>query len=95
VDKIDPFRLGYAAGLVEGDIIRRVNGRLVRNHRQLVEAILSSMDDGGATLQVVRDGKTEVVVIRPMPLPSFEDDLDVPYDSVTTPDDSLMFPDGE
>lgn len=95
IDKIDPFRLGYAAGLQEGDIIRRVNGRLVKNHRQLVEAILSSMNEGGATLQVIRNGKTEVVVIRPMPLPSFEDDADAPYDSLSTPGDSLQFNDGE
>ncbi len=90
VDKIDPFRLGYAAGLVEGDIIRRVNGRLVRNHRDLVDAVLSSMDDGGATLQIVREGRTEVVVIRPMLLPSFEEDYDLPYDTLGEAYDSFQ-----
>jgi hypothetical protein len=68
VDKIDPERLAYASGLREGDIIRSVNGERVRNQKDLIEKILATLETGGATLQVVREGQSETVLIQPMEL---------------------------
>jgi len=73
VDKIDIFRLAYACGLREGDIIRRVDNTRPRNHRMLIEKILSTLDVGGATVQVQRDGQDETIIMRPLDLGLGED----------------------
>jgi hypothetical protein len=73
VDKIDIFRLAYACGLREGDIIRRVDNARPRNHRSLIERILSTLDVGGATVQVQRDGQDETVILQPLDLGFGED----------------------
>ncbi len=75
VEQIDVYRLAYACGLREGDGIRRVNDRLVRSHRALIEKILETFDEGGATLEIVRDGRYMEVILQPMLLPSWEDDV--------------------
>ena len=75
VEKIDVYRLAYACGLREGDGIRRVNDRLVRSHRELIEKVLETFDEGGATLEIVRDGQYMKVIIQPILLPSWEDDV--------------------
>ena len=75
VDNIDPERLAYASGLREGDIIRSVNGERVRNQKDLIEKILATLENGGATLQVVREGENETVLIQPMELDYPEDQL--------------------
>lgn len=74
LDKVDPYRLAYANGLVEGDIIRRVNGRLVKNHKKMVEYILESLNTGGSVLQIIREGKTKDLILQPMDLPLFEEE---------------------
>ena len=99
VDMIDPYRLAYACGLREGDEIRRVDGYLVRNHREIVTRILESLDKYSlATLEVTREDGVAAVVIQPMLLPFMGDELDfedeLGIDSLDTaenffPDDSL------
>ena len=73
VDKVDIFRLAYACGLREGDIIRRVDGSLARNQRKLIEKIYENFLDGGATVEIYRDGTKMEVVFRPLMLPEWDD----------------------
>lgn len=73
VDSIDISRLGYACGLRSGDKIRTVNGVWVSNHKSLVEKIFETFNNGGASLQVLRDNQIISVIIQPMLLPSDED----------------------
>ena len=75
VDKIDVFRLAYACGLREGDVIRAVNGTRVRTHRGLIEKILAGIEDGGATLRIDREGQSETVVIQTLQLPADDEQL--------------------
>lgn len=65
IDKIDTYRLGYASGLLEGDIIRRVDNKLVRNHKKMVEYILESLDKEGSLLEISRDGKRFEILLFP------------------------------
>lgn len=74
VNKIDTFRLAYACGILEGDIIRRVDGRMVRNHKQLVEYILENIDKGGSVVEISRDGISEEIVVQPIDVYYWEDD---------------------
>ena len=87
VDKTDPTRLAFANGLLEGDIIREVDGRRVRTHKSLVESILDGLETGGATLTIIRNDMSETLVIRPMMI--FDEDLPEPWDQF---DDSLLAP---
>ncbi len=91
VAQIDPYRLAYACGLQEGDIIRRVDGALARNHKNLVERILATYEQDGTTLQIIRDGMVESVVLQPFELPLFDDEFFeddyLDFDSITA--DSL------
>jgi len=64
VSKIDPYRVGYLSGLAEGDVIRRVNGHIVRNQKAMIEAILETYYTGGATVQIMRDGRLETVILK-------------------------------
>ncbi len=70
---MDIFRLAYACGLREGDIIRRVDGSLARNQRKLIEKIYENFLDGGATVEIYRDGTKMEVVFRPLMLPEWDD----------------------
>ncbi len=65
IDKIDVTRLGYACGLREGDAIRSVDGSRVRTHKKLIEKILDGLDQGGATVEFVRDELTQTALIMP------------------------------
>ncbi len=66
VDKLDSDRAAYAAGLREGDLIRTVDGARVQSHKQLAERVLERYDKGGATLQIIRKGNAQTVVLRPV-----------------------------
>ena len=91
VDQIDVYRLAYACGLREGDEIRRVDGTLVRTQKNLVENILHGLDtQGGATLQVQRDGALESVVIVPLILPLMDNEEYLYDEDTLAPPDSLM-----
>ncbi len=74
VDNVDVYRLAYACGLRIGDRIRAVDGHLVNTHRQLIERILNNLEEGGATLQILRDDEIEWIIIRPMELAIPQDD---------------------
>jgi hypothetical protein len=75
IDKIDVYRLAYASGLREGDQIRRVDGALVRTHKDVVERILEGFDvNGGATLQIMRDSRVQSLVMIPLELLPFDED---------------------
>ncbi|MEW5794939.1 MAG: PDZ domain-containing protein [Candidatus Zixiibacteriota bacterium] len=74
VNKIDTTRLGYACGLREGDIIRAVDGKRPRNHRQLVEFLLVGLDRGGATLSLLRNEVDLTLVVRPGKFASDKED---------------------
>jgi hypothetical protein len=87
VDQIDVYRLAYASGLREGDIIRRVNGVLVRNQKALIEEILKNLDNGGATLEISRDGQIQSLVIQQMDLPFFDS---ADYQDEPPPDSTLI-----
>ncbi len=68
VDKIDLERVAFACGLRESDIIRQVNGVRVRSHRDMIEKILETFNDGGATLQIVREKENTTVLLQPIDL---------------------------
>ncbi len=75
VDTIDGYRLAYACGLKVGDRIHAVDGYKVRTHRELVERILDKLEQGGATLEILRNNDRETVIMRPMMLPEPGDSL--------------------
>ena len=75
VDQIDIYRLGYACGLREGDRINRVEGFRVRNHRELVEYVLDNLEYGGATVELIREDQTSLLLIQPMELYDTDDSL--------------------
>ncbi|RKX21413.1 MAG: hypothetical protein DRP35_04345 [Candidatus Zixiibacteriota bacterium] len=75
VDKIDTYRLAYACGLREGDKIRRVDDKYIKNQKDLIEKIFQTFDDGGSTLRLIRQGETIDIIIQPLLLPSWEDDI--------------------
>ncbi|MEW6411364.1 MAG: hypothetical protein AB1483_02695 [Candidatus Zixiibacteriota bacterium] len=94
VEKVDVYRLGYACGLKPDDVIRRVDGRMVRNFKTLVEYTLEGMERrGGATYEIVRDGYTEQIVMQPIRI-NFLKDSTYDDDSFETTDtlyeDSLI-----
>lgn len=66
IDHIDTYRLAYANGLREGDRIYRVDGRRPRNQLDMVTRILEGLDNGGATLDVIRDGQSLMMTLQPM-----------------------------
>ncbi len=76
VDNVDVYRLAYACGLRTDDIIRRVDGRLVRNQRKLVEQVLAGLEIGGATVEIVREGRAEEVIIQPITEEFFIEDYE-------------------
>ena len=75
VDKIDVYRLAYACGMRADDVIRRVDGRIVRNQKQLVETTLEGIENGGATVEILRDGQTWEVVLQPIATNFYMDDV--------------------
>lgn len=82
VTNVDVYRAAYAAGIREGDVIRRVNGKLVRNHKTMVEYILETIDTDGALIEVGREGMVIELLMTPMVYDPMLDDSLYP-DSVT------------
>jgi hypothetical protein len=85
IDQIDPYRLAYACGLREGDLIYRCDGRRVRNQRDLVSRLLDGLDSPGVVVRFRREGNTETALVRNLMLPDFEDD----FEEEDWPDSSL------
>jgi hypothetical protein len=74
IDRIDTYRLAYANGLREGDIIRRVNGSLVRTQKALVEKLLERLTTtGSSTIQIIRDGERRTMAFQKVMLPYWDD----------------------
>lgn len=76
IDQIDQYRLAYACGLREGDLIYRCDGRRVRNQRTLVTQLLDGLDSLGVVVQFRRKGNTETVLVQNLMLPDYEDDFE-------------------
>jgi len=87
VDQIDIHRLAYACGFREGDVIRSVDGKRLRTHKQLIEYLLEGLDEGGATVAILREGQDETVLIQPLDL-LFEDEGLFYYEGI---EDTLFF----
>ncbi|MCK4372319.1 MAG: PDZ domain-containing protein, partial [candidate division Zixibacteria bacterium] len=91
VSQIDTYRLAYANGLRESDRIFRVDGRRVKTQKAMVEHILTGLDNGGAILEIIREGNTETLLMQPIRTLDESDYyyLDAPdefeADSVSTP----------
>ena len=66
VNQIDVNRMAFANGLREGDLLHRVDGRRVKSHRELVERLLAGIDGGGTLLEIIRDEKTETLLMQPV-----------------------------
>ncbi len=95
VEKVDVYRLGYACGLRVDDVIRRVDGRMVRNHKTLVEITLEGLEKrGGVTYEIIRDGYTEQIVIQPILIDFFDDGSagEEYYDTTDTLYDDTIVP---
>ena len=74
IDNIDSYRLAYANGLREGDVIRRVDGSLVRTQKALVEKILERLaNPGSTTLEILRDGERQTIAFQKIMLPYWDD----------------------
>ncbi len=64
IDKIDPARLAYKAGLRSGDIITRAGGTRPRTHKELMELLFDGLERGSVAVQITRAGKSETVIVR-------------------------------
>lgn len=73
IKAIDPLRAAFANGLREDDIILTVNEHRVRTHKQLIERIFETFNEGGATLLVMRGDETFSLPIRPIQESIYDD----------------------
>jgi len=73
IGQVMPGGAADAAGLQEGDLVRRIDGREVRDAQVLREAIRSAVGPAGAPAQqqweIERRGQTVVLVVVPRPEP--------------------------
>jgi hypothetical protein len=88
LDKVDTLRLAYACGLRVGDVVRSVDGKRPRTHRQLIEFVLAGLDKGGSTVSVLRHEADVTVVLRPG---AFVSDKDRPFRRFEDNEDTLIF----
>jgi hypothetical protein len=88
LDQVDTLRLAYACGLRVGDVIRSVDGKRPRTHRQLIEFVLAGLDRGGSTVSVLRHEADVTVVLRPG---AFASDKDQPFRRFEETEDTLIF----
>ncbi len=89
VDNIDIYRLGYACGLRVGDVIKRVDGSIVRSQRKLIEKIYKNFESGGATVLVSRNKERVEVIFRPLMIPEWDDEIIEDYFDSDSLADSL------
>lgn len=62
---IDTLGLAYSCGLMTGDRIKRVNGQVVRNARELMGRILDKLDTDGIYMIIVREGEEMGLLFLP------------------------------
>jgi hypothetical protein len=74
IQNVDPNRLASANGLKSSDIIRRINGRLARNHKLMVQYILEGLSLSGSIIEISREGKIMEIIIRPIDTPQYEEE---------------------
>ncbi len=90
VQNIDQYRLAYACGLREGDVIHRVEGRRMRTHKALVEELLAGLEGEGAAVEIIREGDSQLLLFQSMEFFP-EDEYFFPFDE--EPYDSLYIDD--
>ena len=88
VTKIDMYRLAYACGLREDDIIKRVDGKIVKNQKSLVESLYEKFDMGGSVIEIVRNGEALDIIIQPLEIDYLSDEY---YFDEYNQDDSVYF----
>ncbi|HSG98641.1 MAG TPA: hypothetical protein VLB27_01240 [candidate division Zixibacteria bacterium] len=69
VKQADPERLGFAYGIVEGDVIRTINGLRAQSLREFYREFLSTYETAGAELRLRRGGQEYTVTIKLAPEP--------------------------
>lgn len=74
IKDVDPNRLAGVNGLKSGDIIRRINGRLARNHKLMVEYILEGLSLSGSVIEINREGNIMEIILRPVDIPQYEEE---------------------
>jgi len=74
VKDVDPNRLAALNGLKSGDVIRRINGRLARNHKLMVEYILEGLSLAGSVIEISREGNTMEIIIRPIDVQQYQEE---------------------
>ncbi|RKX30157.1 MAG: hypothetical protein DRP46_06055 [Candidatus Zixiibacteriota bacterium] len=62
---VDSLGMAYASGLMPGDLIKRVNGEIVRNARDLMGKILDKLDTEGIYMIIVREGRENGLLFIP------------------------------
>lgn len=88
VTEIDMYRLAYACGLRTDDVIRRIDGKLVRNHKQIIEYLLDKLDDGGSVVGINRMGQAMEIIIQPLEIDYLQDEY---YLDEYNQDDTMYF----
>jgi hypothetical protein len=66
VADIDTLGLAFANGLMPGDRIKRCNGEVVRNARELMGKILDKLDTEGVYLIITREGEELGLLLLPL-----------------------------
>ena len=63
---VDTLGFGYAAGLQIGDLIKRVNGEVVRSTRDLMGKIIEKLDSDGVYIIVLREEVEVGILLLPV-----------------------------
>lgn len=74
IQNVDPNRLAGKNGLKNGDIIRRVNGKLVRNHKLMVQYILEGLTMAGSDIEISREGNIMEIIVRPIDIHQYKEE---------------------
>ncbi|MFQ5606908.1 MAG: PDZ domain-containing protein [Candidatus Zixiibacteriota bacterium] len=67
VSDADPEKLAFAYGILEGDVIRSVNGLPAKKLREFYRELLNTYEAGGAELRIRRDNNEFTVTIKLAP----------------------------